>query len=121
MKAVESGMGPIGILLLGAATATGGGVIRDILVREIPYVIRKDFYATASLLGGLVPVILIRFEADRTVIIFACMLLTILSRLAAMRFKFELPHVHSLPDSPTVMTEKFKTKSKDGKGHSDSH
>ncbi|MFH0977598.1 MAG: trimeric intracellular cation channel family protein [Spirochaetota bacterium] len=110
MKAVESGMGPIGILLLGAATATGGGVVRDILVREIPYVIRKDFYATASLLGGLVPVILINFETDKTIIIFACMFVTILSRLAAMRFKFELPHVHSLPDSPTVMTKKFKTK-----------
>ena len=43
---------PIGVMIMAALTATGGGVVRDMLVREVPAVIRHDFYATAALLGG---------------------------------------------------------------------
>ncbi|MBO6577216.1 MAG: trimeric intracellular cation channel family protein [Rhodothermales bacterium] len=48
------GLGPIGIMMMAALTATGGGVVRDLLVREVPAVIKGGFYATAALLGGLV-------------------------------------------------------------------
>ena len=37
---------------MAATTATGGGVVRDVLVREVPAVIKGGFYATAALLGG---------------------------------------------------------------------
>ncbi len=53
VKAHTFGLGPIGIVMMAGLTATGGGVIRDVLVREIPAVIQKDFYATAALAGGL--------------------------------------------------------------------
>ncbi|MBT4602308.1 MAG: trimeric intracellular cation channel family protein, partial [Bacteroidetes Order II. Incertae sedis bacterium] len=46
------GLGPIGVMIMAALTATGGGAVRDILVREVPAVIKHDFYATAALLGG---------------------------------------------------------------------
>ncbi len=52
VKGMEFGLGPIGVMIMAALTATGGGVVRDILVREVPAVIRHDFYATAALLGG---------------------------------------------------------------------
>jgi uncharacterized membrane protein YeiH len=52
-KGSAFGLGPIGIVMMGALTATGGGVVRDMLVNEVPAVIRKDFYATAALIGGL--------------------------------------------------------------------
>ncbi|MGB0650501.1 MAG: trimeric intracellular cation channel family protein [Rhodothermales bacterium] len=51
-KGMAFGLGPIGVMIMAALTATGGGVVRDILVREIPAIIRHDFYATAALLGG---------------------------------------------------------------------
>jgi len=51
-KGLAFGLGPIGVMIMAALTATGGGVVRDILVREVPAVIRHDFYATAALLGG---------------------------------------------------------------------
>ena len=51
-KGMAFGLGPIGVMIMAALTATGGGVVRDILVREVPAVIRHDFYATAALLGG---------------------------------------------------------------------
>lgn len=52
-KAMAFGLGPIGIVFLAVLTATGGGVIRDVLVGEIPSVLRTDFYATASIMGGV--------------------------------------------------------------------
>ena len=52
VKGLAFGLGPIGVMIMAALTATGGGVVRDVLVREVPAVIRHDFYATAALLGG---------------------------------------------------------------------
>lgn len=41
--------------LIGMTTGIGGGAIRDVLVRQIPLVLRKEIYALAALLGaGLV-------------------------------------------------------------------
>jgi len=51
-KASTAGLGPIGITMMAAITATGGGVIRDVLVVQIPAVLQRDFYATATLIGG---------------------------------------------------------------------
>ncbi|NNE71248.1 MAG: trimeric intracellular cation channel family protein [Rhodothermales bacterium] len=48
------GLGPIGVMFMAALTATGGGVVRDLLVREVPAIIKGGFYATAALIGGLV-------------------------------------------------------------------
>ena len=45
-------LGVVGIMLCGVLTAIGGGMIRDVLSGTIPVVLRSDFYATASLLGG---------------------------------------------------------------------
>jgi len=40
--------------LIGMTTGIGGGALRDILLREIPLVLRKEIYAVAALLGGVV-------------------------------------------------------------------
>jgi uncharacterized membrane protein YeiH len=112
VKAIEAGVGVIGVLLLGSLTATGGGVLRDVLVREIPFIIRKDFYATATLLGGLIPVIFTRYQVDQTVTIFTCMAVTILIRLTAIRLNIELPKARSLPDSPSNIAKDYQKRSK---------
>ena len=41
------------IILAGVLTGVGGGIIRDVLVREIPIILIKELYATASFLGIL--------------------------------------------------------------------
>ncbi|MDR0303842.1 MAG: trimeric intracellular cation channel family protein [Chitinispirillales bacterium] len=50
-KAISAGFGVVGIIMMGMITSCGGGIIRDVLVREIPLVLRRDFYATASIIG----------------------------------------------------------------------
>jgi uncharacterized membrane protein YeiH len=50
-KAVSAGFGAVGVVMMGMLSSCGGGVIRDVLVCEIPQILKRDFYATASMFG----------------------------------------------------------------------
>ena len=63
-KAIDFGVGPLGSSAIGILTAIGGGIIRDILVREIPHVLHREIYATAALLATVVVVVGDRLELD---------------------------------------------------------
>jgi uncharacterized membrane protein YeiH len=52
-KAMAFGLGPSGAVLLGMLSGIGGGIARDLLVAEIPNVLRREFYAVAALLGAM--------------------------------------------------------------------
>jgi uncharacterized membrane protein YeiH len=56
-KALVFGLNPVMAALLGMLTGVGGGMMRDVLVAEIPTVLRADIYAVAALLGAAVVVI----------------------------------------------------------------
>jgi uncharacterized membrane protein YeiH len=56
-KALAFGLNPVMAALLGMLTGIGGGMVRDILVAEIPTVLRTDIYALAALAGAAVVVI----------------------------------------------------------------
>jgi uncharacterized membrane protein YeiH len=55
-KALAFGINPFVSALLGMLTGIGGGVVRDLLVNEIPVVLRTDLYALAALAGAAVVV-----------------------------------------------------------------
>lgn len=55
-KALEYHAGPVAAILLGMLTGIGGGMARDLLVKEIPTVLRTDLYAVAALIGSVVMV-----------------------------------------------------------------
>jgi uncharacterized membrane protein YeiH len=52
--ALKAGLGPTPAALLGMLTGVGGGVLRDIMVAEVPLIFRSEIYAVASLLGAIV-------------------------------------------------------------------
>ena len=56
-KALDFGVGPVPAILLGAITGIGGGILRDVLLRDVPTVLRHDLYAIPALLGAGVLVI----------------------------------------------------------------
>ena len=56
-KALTFHAGPVAATLLGTLTAIGGGMVRDILVMEIPIVLRAEVYAVAALIGAAVVVL----------------------------------------------------------------
>jgi uncharacterized membrane protein YeiH len=55
-KALAFGLNPLIAALLGMLTGIGGGLIRDVLVSEIPTVLREDLYALAALAAAAVVV-----------------------------------------------------------------
>jgi uncharacterized membrane protein YeiH len=55
-KALAFGLSPVMAALLGMVTGIGGGVARDVLLAEIPAVLRADLYAVAALAGAVVVV-----------------------------------------------------------------
>ena len=60
-KALVRGIGPFGAVLMGTSTAVGGGVVRDLLLAQVPMILRADFYATAAIIGCVAILIVRRF------------------------------------------------------------
>ena len=55
-KALVHGLNPVVAALLGMLTGIGGGMLRDVLVMQIPIVLRSDLYALAALVGAAIVV-----------------------------------------------------------------
>jgi len=107
-KAEAMGAGPLTIILMAGVTATGGGVIRDLLVMEIPAVLKSDFYATAALLGGAVFFASGSLHWQLTTRLTVTVMVTSVLRIIAMNRGTELPRVKSLPESPSHLTRRRK-------------
>lgn len=56
-KGLEYGLDPAVSVLLGVLTAVGGGLVRDLLVTEVPRVLREEIYALAAYVGATVVVV----------------------------------------------------------------
>ena len=92
-KSLDAGF-PIWVcILMGTITGSAGGVIRDILLNEVPLILRKDIYALASVAGGLVFFFLryLDFFAEISEIIAA--LTVIFIRLIAVKYHIQLPRL----------------------------
>jgi uncharacterized membrane protein YeiH len=64
-RALRLHLGPFAAVGIGVIAAIGGGVLRDILLREIPVVLRKEIYAVASVVGAVVVVIGSKLDVER--------------------------------------------------------
>lgn len=88
-----------GLLLcavLGMMTAVGGGMIRDLILRDIPFILRKRVYALAALIGATLYYLLVVvvFPNDKVMEIvsqIACITLVVVIRVLATKFKWNLP------------------------------
>ena len=52
-KSLEAGLGWAGASMVGVLAGIGGGVLRDVLLRQIPVVLRREIYAVAALIGAI--------------------------------------------------------------------
>lgn len=79
------------IIFLGVMTGVGGGILRDIMAGQTPYVLRKHVYACASITGAILYVIALRIHMNQDVAIVAGALSVVLIRLLATRYCWNLP------------------------------
>lgn len=87
----QAGLGSVGILFIAMLTATGGGVLRAMLVAEIPFILKKEIYASASLFGALVYLAMTGLDLANSLVIWSVMLVTTTARLLAWRLNLNLP------------------------------
>lgn len=84
---------PLLAITLGVLTGVGGGILRDVLVNEKPYVLTKHIYAVASILGSSVYYVMSVCFEQRVWGTFVSVGLTIAIRLMAAHFRWKLPKV----------------------------
>ena len=65
-KALAYEIHPFVAVLMGGITGVGGGTVRDVLLTQVPTVLRADVYATAALAGAAVMILGLRFGMPRT-------------------------------------------------------
>lgn len=90
-KALTFHLDPIAAVLLGMLTGIGGGMVRDVLVAEIPTVLRAELYAVAALAGASVVVIGHELHLPSTPVTLAGAALCFGLRFAAIRHGWHLP------------------------------
>ena len=90
-KALEYGLNPVMATLLGMVTGIGGGIARDVLLSEVPTVLRAELYAVAALAGAAVVVIanVLQLPADPAAVVGAVLCLGL--RVLAIRNGWRLP------------------------------
>jgi uncharacterized membrane protein YeiH len=90
-KALTFHAGPVAAVLLGMLTGIGGGMVRDVLVREIPTVLRTELYAVAALAGAATVVIGRMLQLPSSASALAGAVLCFGLRFMAMRRGWHLP------------------------------
>lgn len=93
--AIGSGFTVNGILVvcLAVITGVGGGIIRDIMLKEIPFVLKKRIYAVASILGGTAYHLMYVNNVNIRIATVVAVLIVFTVRILATVFKLDLPKV----------------------------
>ena len=81
------------MIFAGMITAIGGGILRDVFVREIPIVFVKEVYAVASIIGIVIFYGLLSFDVDVQISSVIGIIAATGIRLLAMKYNWNLPKV----------------------------
>ncbi|MBC5991878.1 trimeric intracellular cation channel family protein [Pontibacter cellulosilyticus] len=90
-KSFDAGLPFWVCIMMGAITGTVGGVIRDVLINEVPLLFRKDIYALACIAGGLVFFVCYQFDILFPVVEILAAATVIFIRLIAVKYHIQLP------------------------------
>ncbi|OZA44161.1 MAG: hypothetical protein B7X80_08155, partial [Sulfurovum sp. 17-42-90] len=91
--ALEAGLNLTGVLALAFVTAVGGGIIRDVIINEVPFVLKTGFYGTIALLIGLVLYVLDVYGMVNYVALSIVFTVGMLLRIIAYYKKWAIPLV----------------------------
>ncbi len=95
-KSVDAGLPVWVCIAMGTITGSLGGVIRDVLLNEVPLLLRKDIYALACVAGGLVYFVCIYLNFATSITELIAALVVILIRIIALKYHIHLPVLESM-------------------------
>ncbi|SDD35018.1 trimeric intracellular cation channel family protein [Glycomyces harbinensis] len=103
MKGLEYGFAVYAACTVGVLSGIGGGILRDVLVQEIPAVLREDFYAMASAIGALIVSVGARWESQigHWTLMLIAIAAVFVVRMVAIRYRWQAPKPKFLRCLPT--------------------
>ncbi|MDO4671340.1 trimeric intracellular cation channel family protein [Falsiporphyromonas endometrii] len=91
-KTIDSGFSWWLAIIMGTITGSFGGMLRDILINEVPLIFRKDIYAIACVLGGHFYIFMYYFDiAPLPIIQLLCVLSVVIIRIVSVRYHISIP------------------------------
>ncbi len=94
-KALGAGFPVWVAIIMGMVTGSFGGVVRDILVGDVPLLFRRDIYALTSVFGGAVFVAMQHFEMGESSCFGVSIVCVLLLRFVAVKYHIHLPMLSS--------------------------
>ena len=92
-KGLDYELHPFIAIVMGMVSAVMGGVTRDVLTNRVPLIFKKEIYASACLIGGLVYLVTVYFNFPYAIQFGLTMGVVIVIRLIAVKLKLELPKI----------------------------
>ena len=90
--ALEMGSPPVIVVIMGIATGTFGGLMRDVVGNEVPLVLKQgELYLTAAFGGALTAVVLVWADVPRSAALIACAVVVWVLRAGSLAFGWKLP------------------------------
>jgi uncharacterized membrane protein YeiH len=93
-KGLSYGFSPGIAISLGTITACFGGVIRDVLLNNVPLIFRREIYASACVAGGILYYLLFRLNLSDQWLQAGCILTIVSIRIIAVKFDLSLPNFY---------------------------
>lgn len=90
-KTIECGYPFWVAIIMGCITGAAGGVIRDVLLNKTPVVLRKEIYAMASIVGGLLYWVLADMNVNMAITGVATFVFIVTIRILAVKYHISLP------------------------------
>lgn len=90
---LEHNLNVTGVLALSFVTAVGGGIIRDVIINEIPFVLKTGFYGTVALIIGAVLYVLDSYEMVDIYSLSTVFVLGVILRMVAYYKKWYIPMI----------------------------
>ena len=103
-------LGPFVAIVMGLISSVGGSIIRDVILRDIPFVLRKRVYAVACIVGSalyyiIFAVFLKGMPSANVVATVSCMAVIFIIRMCATAFRWNMPKA--------IVFSKIKNSAKD--------
>lgn len=92
-KGLDFGLHPLICVALGGVTGCFGGLIRDILRNEVPIILQKEVYVTASLVGGIIFILFRDAGFESNWIDVSTVTTVIAIRMLTIKFNMHLPKI----------------------------
>lgn len=94
-KSLEAGLPFWVCIVMGTVTGSVGGIMRDVLLNEVPLILRKEIYALACVAGGLGYLLCIQLNFSTSLKELTAALIVIAVRLMSLKFHIQLPVLKS--------------------------